>query len=128
MALGDLTRQIAKEALLSATSPAPKEAPAAASAPGENLGATIFSQIQAMQKALKEDEELMVWFSSGAERIRVMEIFLPSRQIAVLTGPDSERSLTRVISPVAALQLVCKVARTPAGVKPVRVNLVTPKA
>lgn len=128
MALGDLTRQIAKEALLSAASPAPKEQPAPASAPAENLGATIFTQIQAMQKALKEDEELVVWFSSGAERIRVMEIFLPSRQIAVLTGPDSERSLARVISPIAALQLVCKVAKVPAGAKPVRVNLVTPKS
>ncbi len=128
MALGDLTRQIAKEALLSAASPAPKEQPAPASAPAENLSATIFTQIQAMQKALKEDEELVVWFSSGAERIRVMEIFLPSRQIAVLTGPDSERSLARVISPVAALQLVCKVAKVPAGAKPVRVNLVTPKS
>ncbi len=125
MALGDFTRQIAKEALLSATAPAPKEQPAAGAA--ENLGATIFSQIQAMQKALKEDEELVVLFGSGAERIRVMEIFLPSRQIAVLTGPDADRSLTRVISPVAALQLVCKVARAPAGAKPVRVNLVTPK-
>jgi hypothetical protein len=126
MALGDFTRQIAKEALLSATAPAPKETPAPAA--GENLGATIFGQIQAMQKALKEDEELVVWFGSGAERIRVMEIFLPSRQIAVLTGPDAERSLTRVVSPVGALQLVCKVAKTPAGAKPVRVNLVTPKA
>ena len=132
MALGDLTRQIAKEALLSATSPAPKEQPGVpsgpAAAPAENLGATIFNQLQAMQKALKEDEELVVLFASGAERIRVMEIFLPSRNIAVLTGPDSERSLTRVISPVAALQLVCKVVKTPAGAKPVRVNLVTPKA
>jgi hypothetical protein len=128
MALGDLTRQIAKEALLSATSSAPKEQPATAAAPTENLGATIFSQIQAMQKALKEDEELVVLYAGGAERIRVLEIFLASRNIAVLTGPDSERSLTRVISPIAALQLVCKVARTPAGAKPVRVNLVTPKA
>ena len=126
MALGDFTRQIAKEALLSATAPAPKEQPAAGAA--ENLGATIFSQIQAMQKALKEDEELVVLFGNGAERIRVMEIFLPSRQIAVLTGPDADRSLTRVISPVAALQLVCKVAKAPAGAKPVRVNLVTPKS
>ncbi|HTX36611.1 MAG TPA: hypothetical protein VME43_16400 [Bryobacteraceae bacterium] len=126
MALGDFTRQIAKEALLSATAPAPKEQPAAGAA--ENLGATIFSQIQAMQKALKEDEELVVLFGNGAERIRVIEIFLPSRQIAVLTGPDADRSLTRVISPVAALQLVCKVAKAPAGAKPVRVNLVTPKS
>ncbi len=128
MALGDLTRQIAKEALLSATSSAPKEQPAPAAPPAENLGATIFNQLQAMQKALKEDEELVVLFASGAERIRVMEIFLPSRNIAVLTGPDPDRSLTRVISPIAALQLVCKVVKTPAGAKPVRVNLVTPKA
>jgi len=125
MALGDLTRQIAKEALLSATAPAPKEPPAPAGA--DNLGATIFGQIQAMQKALKEDEELVVWFASGGERIRVMEIFLPSRQVAVLTGPDAERSLTRILSPVGALQLVCKVAKAPAGVKPVRVNLVAAK-
>ena len=126
MALGDLTRQIAKEALLSAAAPAPKEPPAA-SPQSENLGAVIFSQIQAMQKALKEDEELVVWFSTGSERIRVVEIFLPSRQVAVLTGPDSDRSLTRIISPISALQLICKVARTSAGVKPARVNLVTAK-
>lgn len=126
MALGDLTRQIAKEALLSAAAPAPKEQPSSTAA--ENLGATIFSQIQAMQKALKDDEELVVVFAAGAERIRVMEIFLPSRQVAVLTGLDPERVLARVVSPVAALQLVCKVAKVPAGVKPARVNLVTPKA
>ena len=126
MALGDLTRQIAKEALLSATAPAPKEPAAPAGA--ENLGAIIFGQIQAMQKALKEDEELVVWFGSGAERLRVMEIFLPSRQIAVLTGADVERSLTRVISPVAALQLTCKVGKVAPGAKPMRVNLVTPKS
>jgi hypothetical protein len=127
MALGDLTRQIAKEALLSATASPPKEQPAAAGA-SENLGATIFSQIQAMQKALKDDEELVVLFASGAERLRVMEIFLPSRQIAVLTGLDPDRTLARVISPVAAVQLVCKVGKVPPGAKPVRVNLVTPKA
>jgi len=126
MALGDITRQIAKEALLSAASPAPKDQPAAA--PVENLGAILFGQIQAMQKALKEDEELVVLYANGAERIRVMEIFLPSRQIAVLTGPDADRNLARVISPVAALQLVCKVVKTPAGAKPVRVNLLAPKA
>lgn len=126
MALGDLTRQIAKEALLSATAPAPKEQ--APSAPAsENLGATIFNQIQAMQKALKDDEELVILFHGAGERIRVMEIFLPSRGVAVLTGADPAGARTRVISPVEALQLVVKVSKTPAGVKPVRINLVTPK-
>jgi len=128
MALGDITRQIAKEALLSAATPAPKEPAAPAAAQGENSGAIIFGQLTAMQKALKEDEELVVWFSSGADRIRVLEIYLPSRQVAVLTGPDTERNLTRVIAPLAALQLVCKVAKAAPGAKPVRLNLVAPKA
>ena len=127
MALGDLTRQIAKEALLSAASPAPKEQPAGQTA-AENIGGTIFQQLTAMQKALKEDEELIALFHSGNERIRVLEIFLPTRNVAVLTGADSAGVRTRILTPVDALQLVCKVGKPPAGAKPVRINLVTPKA
>ena len=74
-------------------------------------------QIAAMQKALKEDEELVVTFQSGSERIRVMEIFTPSRHLAVLSGQDADRNVTRVISPVDVLQLVCKVMKAPAGAK-----------
>jgi hypothetical protein len=124
MALGEFTKQIAQQALISATSkdPAPP-APAA----GENVGAVILGQIAAMQKALKEDEELVVTFQNGAERIRVTEIFTPSRQMAVLSGFDAERNVTRVISPVDVLQLICKVMKAPAGAKPVRVGLVVPK-
>jgi hypothetical protein len=57
----------------------------------------------------------------------VLEIFLPNWKLAVLTGHDTERNLSRVISPVDALQLVAKVVKAPAGVKPGRVGLVTPK-
>ncbi len=125
MALGELTKQIAQQALLSATS---KEPAAAAPTPAaENVPAVILGQVAAMQKALKEDEELVVTFQSGAERIRVMEIFTPSRQLVVLSGLDAERNVTRVISPVDALQLICKVMKAPAGTKPVRVGLVIPK-
>ena len=66
-----------------------------------------------MQKALKDDEELVVWFQSGAERLRVMEVFAPSRQMVVLSGHDAERNLTRVVCAVESLQLVCKVIRHP---------------
>jgi len=45
-----------------------------------------------MQKALKEDEELVVLFHSGAEKIRVLEIFVPSWQVAVLKGLDADRN------------------------------------
>ena len=126
MAFVDLTKQLAKEAFLSATKDPP--APAAASAPAENAGAIIFGQIHGLQKALKDDEELVVWFANATEKLRVMEIFLPSPKVAVLSGHDAERNLTRVISPVDALQLVAKVMKVPAGGKPSRVGLVMPKA
>ena len=44
------------------------------------------------------------------------------------TGTDAERHLTRVISPVDALQLVAKVMKVQPGAKPHRVGLVMPKA
>jgi hypothetical protein len=126
MAFVDLTKQLAKEALFAAAKdPAPAPAPAAA--PAEQLGNVILGQLHAMQKALKEDEELVLWVGSGADRIRVLEVFLPTWKLAVLTGHDAERNLSRVISPVESLQLVAKVVKAPAGVKPGRVGLVAPK-
>jgi hypothetical protein len=123
MALGELTKQIAQQAILSAT-----EKPAPSAIAPESSGAVILGQLGAMQKALKEDEELVVTLASGAERIRVFEIFLPSPQVAVLSGIDANRAGTRVISAVAALQLVCRTSKVPAGAKPARLNLVSAKA
>jgi hypothetical protein len=122
MALVDLTKQIAQQAILSATTKEPAQAPQP-----ENVAVTILGQIAGMQKALKEDEELVVLFQNGAERIRVMEVFAPSRQVAVLSGTDADRNLTRVISAVESLQLVCKVMKVQPGTKPVRVGLISPK-
>jgi hypothetical protein len=122
MALVDLTKQIAQQAILSATTREPAQAPQP-----ENVAVTILGQIAGMQKALKEDEELVVLFQNGAERIRVMEVFAPSRQVAVLSGTDADRNLTRVISAVESLQLVCKVMKVQPGTKPVRVGLISPK-
>jgi hypothetical protein len=125
MALAELTKQLAQQALLSATSPAKEPA---ASAPKESVCAVILAQINAMQKALKEDEELVVLFHSGAEKIRVMEIFVPSWLVAVLKGLDTDRNQARVVLPADRLQLICKVVKTPPGVKPVRVGLIAPKS
>jgi hypothetical protein len=120
MAIGEFTKQIAQQAILSATS---KEAPPPAAAQPENPSAVLLGQIAAMQKALKEDEELVV----TCQGVRVVEIFAPSRQMVVLTGHDSDRALTRIIAGVESLQLVCKVAKAQTGAKPLRVALVTPK-
>jgi hypothetical protein len=120
MAIGEFTKQIAQQAILSATS---KEAPPPAVAQPENPSGVLLGQIAAMQKALKEDEELVV----TCQGIRVVEIFAPSRQMVVLTGHDADRALTRVIGGAESVQLVCKVAKAQPGGKPLRVALVTPK-
>ena len=120
MALMDLTKQLAQQALLSAT-----QEPAATP---ENPGAVMLGQIGAMQKALKDDEELAVFFHCGGEKIRVMEIYLPSPQVAVLSGVDANRAPARVVSAVEALQLVTRTGKVQPGAKALRVNLVMPKA
>jgi hypothetical protein len=125
MAFVELTKQLAKEALLSAAAkePAPPAQPQA-----ENVGSIILGQLGAMQKALKEDEELVVWFENGVEKIRVIDVIMPSWRLAVLSGLDADRNLTRVISPVESLQLVTKVMKLQAGAKATRVGLVMPKS
>ena len=129
MALADLTKQLAKEAFLQATKdPPPAPAAAAPAPPTADIGAVLFGHIHGWQKNLKEDEELVVWFSNAGEKLRVMEIALPTPRMAVLSGHDAEHHLTRVITPIDALQLVTKVMKVPAGSKPSRVGLVMPKA
>ena len=122
MAFVDLTKQLAQQAIQSAMSDPP---PAVLSA--DNPGSMILNQIGAMQRALKDDEELVIHLQNGEDRIRVMEIFLPSPQVAVLTGMDANRVMTRVVSAVAALQLLVRTGKAQAGGKAVRVNLVVPK-
>jgi hypothetical protein len=126
MALGDLTKQLASQAIRNAVNP-----PAAPPRP-DNPGAAMLAQVQAMQKALKEDEELIVLFHAGGETVRVLEFFFPSWQVAVLTGIDTgignDKSVTRVISPVESLQLVCQVTKAPPGAAPARIKFVTSKS
>jgi len=121
MALGDLTKQLASQAIRNAVNPpAPPPRP-------ENAGTAMLAQVQAMQKALKEDEELVVLFHAGGETVRVLEFYFPSWQVAVLTGIDKEKSVTRVVAAVESLQLVCKVSKGAPGAAPARVKFVTPR-
>ena len=124
MALGELTKQLATQALgdsmknLLEPEKAEKGAP---HPPADTLCAAVLAQIQAMQKALKEDQELLVSATAAGERIRVLEIFVPSQKLFVLTGVDAEKNLTRVIAPVDSTQLVCKVVK--ASANPVRIAI-----
>lgn len=121
MALGDLTKQLASQAIRNAVNPPP------APPRPDNLATTILAQVQAMQKALKEDEELVVLCHAG-ETVRILELFFPSWQVAVLTGIDQDKSVTRVIAAVESLQLVCKVAKTAPPAVPIRIKFVLPKS
>ena len=123
MALVELGKQLAQQAILSAT-----EKKEDKPAPPENVGSIVLGQVHAMQKALKEDEELAVWFVNGTEKIRVLEIIFPSWKLVVLSGLDADRNVSRVVMPVEALQLIAKVIKVAPGVKPSRVGLVQPKA
>ena len=120
MALGELTKQLAQHAIGNVLNPS-------SPAPPEGLGPTVVSQIQAMQKALKEDDELAVSFWTGSESIRVFEIYAPSSDVLVLSGTDGARNRTRVVSPAACAQMVCKVQKVPAGAKPTPIQFKLPK-
>ena len=121
MALGDLTKQLASQAIRNAVNPPP------APPRPENAGTAMLAQVQAMQKALKDDEELIVLLHAGGETVRVLEFFFPSWQVAVLTGIDKDKSVTRVIAAVESLQLVCKVAKAAPPATPTRIKFVTPR-
>jgi hypothetical protein len=98
-----------------------------AAAPGESIAALILGQVAAMQKALKDDEELVVLASAAVETLRVLEIYAPSPRLLVVTGIDSQRTVTRVIAPADSLQLVCKVMKAQEQSRPVRIRLIAPK-
>jgi hypothetical protein len=129
MAFGNLTKQLAAQALGNTVDSVLDSRADKQTSPvqPENLCATIVGQIQAMQKALKEDQELMVLYQAGADRIRVFEVYVPSSQVLVLSGTDNEKNMTRVISPVESVQLVCKVMKVQPGAKPTRVSFIAPK-
>ncbi len=133
MALGELAKQIAGQAIgnpakevMDALRPG-EAAPARKPGVAEAIGATMVGQLQAMQRALKEDQELVVMVQACGETLRLVECFLPSWEVAVITGIDRERNVARVISPVESLQFVCRPAKAQQPGKPLRIAFVVPK-
>jgi hypothetical protein len=132
MALGNIAKQIAqqaignqvKEVLGGQESPSSEKAPAA---PAESMSGVIVAQLQAMQKAVKENEELVVLLHDGVETLRVLEIFVPSAQVLVLAGLDANKDVTRIICSVAALQLTCKLRKLEPGAKATALRFLLPK-
>ncbi len=132
MGLGDLTKQLVldslrppdlstiADAIIGTKPPPPSQT--------DNVAAVIIGQVQAMQKAVKDDEELVVLYNTGVETLRILEIFIPVWRVAVLTGIDTEKLVTRVILPAESLNLTCKVMKPPPDTTPARVRVIAPKA
>ncbi len=122
MAFGEIAKQLAQHALADQIAPQPS-----APAQVDSVGAIMLGQIQAMQKACKEDEELVVLFRSGSETVRVLEFIVPSWTVLVLAGMDEAKNTTRVVSTPESVQLVCKVMKVQPPGKPARVGFRIPK-
>jgi hypothetical protein len=126
-ALASQAMESTKNTVMDAVRPAEPAKPAEARPVQQDTGSIIIGQIQAMQRPLRDDQELAVTFRAGNEMLRVTEIFVPSGQVLVFSGIDPEGNITRVISAVDATQVVCKVVQVTPGSNPVRVNVLTPK-
>jgi hypothetical protein len=136
MTIGSIGKTLATQAIDSAknsvidavrTPPPAKPAEAKPVAAMHDTGAAIVAQIQAMQRPLREDQELAVEFHAGNELLRVTEIFVPGPEVLVFAGQDAAGNVTRVISPANAAQVVCRILKVAPGAAPVRVNVLTPR-
>ena len=133
MAFGNLGRVIAGQAIertkknvMDAITAEPQK-PAERLAVPETVGGLILAQIQGMQRALKDDQELAVEYFTGTEMLRVHEVFVPSLQVLVLAGVDANQNVTRAIVPADSVKLVCKIVKVAPDAKPVRVNVLSPR-
>lgn len=135
MAFGNLGNLIAgqafeatkKNVIEAITGPEPAK-PAEKPAPvPESVGGIILGQIQAMQRPLKDDQELLVLYHTGAEMLRVTEIFVPSLQVFVLSGLDEKQHAMRALVPAELARLVCRIVPVAADARPVRVNVLSPR-
>jgi hypothetical protein len=122
MAFGEIAKQLAQQALADQLTPKPSTP-----AQPDSVGAVMLGQVQAMQKACKEDEELVVLFRSGPETIRVLEFIVPSWTVLVLAGVDEAKNTTRIVSTPESVQLVCKVMKVQPPGKPARLGFRIPK-
>lgn len=127
MNIGAITKQLATEALGNAVKEAIEGPPPPAEISPDNLSGLIMSQIQAMQNALKDDQELVVHCTAAQVSIRVQDIFAPSPRLLVLTGVDGNGVMARIVSPAEAVQLVARPTGVKAGARALRIRFITPR-
>ena len=128
MSLGELTKQFAEQAINKQVKSVTDSLRGAPEPVESSLGSVLLAQIQALQKSLKEEQELFVSVNIGQETLRVVEIYAASWAVWVLTAINGERHVVRVVAPAATLQLVCKVVKVAPDAMPAPVKCIPPKA
>ena len=128
-ALADQAIEATKKNVLGSLAGPDPAKPAAAPAPAvaEAVGAITLGQIQGMQRALRDDQELLVQYFTGVEVVRVLEIFVPNIQVFVLSGTDVAQNPVRIIVPSASAALITRVTQSDPATGPVRVNVLSPR-
>ncbi len=127
MSIVNLTKQLAEQTISKQIKNAVDPTPEKIEKPEPSYGELLIGQLQSMQKALKEDQELNITCAAGNETVRVLEIYVPAWPLLVMTAANSEKNIVRVISHAQAAQFTCKVVKVPAEAKPARLNFVLPK-
>ncbi|MDP9053059.1 MAG: hypothetical protein M3N93_01960 [Acidobacteriota bacterium] len=140
MTIGSIGKALANQAMESTkntvidavrTPDTSKATPPATSTAAHDTGGAIIGQIQAMQRPLKDDQELALFIRAAGldntETLRVTEIFVPNPEVLVFAGTDKEGHVTRVIAPVQTAQVVCKLLKVQPGAAASRVNILTPR-
>jgi hypothetical protein len=139
MTIGNIGKALAtqafestKNSVIDAVMPENKTAAPAASAASPtaspvDLSGLIVGQIQAMQRPLRDDQELVVKVRAGDEILRVTDIIVPNAQLIVFAGADAQGNITRIVSSAETVQVICKILKVLPGATAVRVNVLTPR-
>jgi Mrp family chromosome partitioning ATPase len=78
--------------------------------------------IEASQRNLQPDEQLLVYYTNGVEMIRVGHVYMSLTNVAVISGSDQEGKATQVVAHLHALQLVCKVVKADENKKKTKIE------
>src|SRR5579872_513357 len=84
----ETTKNSVMDAVRTPEPPKPADVKPVPPAVAGDVGAIIVGQIQAMQRPLREDQELAVTFRAGTEMLRITEIFVPNANVLVFAGVD----------------------------------------
>ena len=115
-----MLQNIAKLNELVTTVAATTATPPAVPQPGDFLRA-VQTQLEAMAKHLKEDEDLGLFAVVGPERLRVFDVEFTAPDVAVLHGIDPDGGRTTALLPLGHAQFLCRVLKMkmPAKRRPV---------